>query len=122
MGEVHLVGGWGPLGWWVRSLGGGWGPLGWWVGSTWLVGGWWWGHLVGGWGPLGWWVRSLGWLVGAPFFFQDDEWAVIKSPPNSNAGHVTLGLLLDTDHAFSILDMGPSADSSEVNGRTSVEV
>lgn len=43
------------------------------------------------------------------------QWLVTSSPPDPSGGHVTLGLLLDTDHAFSILDMGPPADSSEVS-------
>lgn len=30
-------------------------------------------------------------------------------------GHVTLGLLLDSAYAFSLLDMGPPADSTEVD-------
>lgn len=61
--------------------------------------------------------------MGWPFSPQDGgEWAVIKSPPNPNAGYVTLGLLLDTDHAFSILNMGPSSESTEVNDGTSVRV
>ena len=28
---------------------------------------------------------------------------------------MTLGLLLDTDHAFVMIEMGPAADSVEVN-------
>ena len=43
------------------------------------------------------------------------QWLVTSSPPDPSGGHVTLGLLVDTDHAFSILDMGPPADSSEVS-------
>ena len=42
------------------------------------------------------------------------QWLVTRAPPDPSGGHVTLGLLLDAENAFSILDMGPPADSSEV--------
>ncbi len=41
------------------------------------------------------------------------QWLPTKTPPTPSEGHVTLGLLLDTDHAFSIVNMGPPADSPE---------
>ena len=53
-----------------------------------------------------------------PFFFAatlQEVWPTIKPPPSSRKGHVTLGLLLDTDHSFSILTMGPSSDQKEVS-------
>ena len=53
-------------------------------------------------------------------FFQEDfylfhvsssQWLPTKAPPTPCDDHVTLGLLLDTDHAYSIVNMGPPADS-----------
>jgi U3 small nucleolar RNA-associated protein 22 len=41
------------------------------------------------------------------------QWLPTKAPPSPKEDHVTLGLLLDTDHAFSIVNMGPPADSPE---------
>ena len=41
------------------------------------------------------------------------QWLPTKAPPSPCEDHVTLGLLLDTDHAFSIVNMGPAADSPE---------
>ena len=46
-----------------------------------------------------------GWLL---------QWKVSHRSPDPNDGHLTLGLLLDTEHAFSIIDMGPPADNTEV--------
>ena len=37
-----------------------------------------------------------------------------EESPDFLSGHVTLGMLLDAEHACSLIDMGPSADSSEV--------
>ena len=45
------------------------------------------------------------------YFFA--QWLPTKAPPTLSEGHVTFGLLLDTDHAFSIVNMGPPADSPE---------
>lgn len=42
------------------------------------------------------------------------QWAVSEESPDFTSGHVTLGLLLDAEHAYSLLDMGPAADGSEV--------
>eukprot|EP00118_Oscarella_pearsei_P016238 m.153613 g.153613 ORF g.153613 m.153613 type:complete len:984 (+) comp38622_c1_seq1:233-3184(+) len=42
-----------------------------------------------------------------------EEWEVAERPPALKSGHLTFGILLDSDHAFSILDKGPSADDSE---------
>lgn len=39
------------------------------------------------------------------------QWLPTKAPPTPCDNHVTLGLLLDTDHAYSIVNMGPPADS-----------
>jgi U3 small nucleolar RNA-associated protein 22 len=45
------------------------------------------------------------------------EWQVSKKQPSPDS-HVTLGLLLDTDHAFGVIEMGPPADSAEVGCRS----
>jgi len=41
---------------------------------------------------------------------------VNKAPLSRSQSSVTLGLLLDSDHADAVLDTGPPADSSEVSG------
>ena len=47
------------------------------------------------------------------FHASSPQWLPTKAPPTPSDDHVTLGLLLDTDHAYSIVDMGPPADSPE---------
>eukprot|EP00731_Ephydatia_muelleri_P016799 Em0009g1223a len=47
--------------------------------------------------------------------FPDREWPVSEESPDFLSGHVTVGLLLDAEHAYSLLDMGPAADSSEAS-------
>ncbi|CAH3109711.1 unnamed protein product [Porites lobata] len=41
------------------------------------------------------------------------QWPVNKSPPSTSQSSLTLGLMLNSDHAQSILDTGPQADSVE---------
>ena len=41
------------------------------------------------------------------------QWPPTKAPPTLNDHQVTIGLLLDTDHAHSIVTMGPPADNPE---------
>ena len=50
------------------------------------------------------------------FIFHATQWPVNKSPPSTSQSSLTLGLMLDSDHAQSILDTGPQADSVEVSG------
>eukprot|EP00112_Aurelia_sp_Birch-Aquarium-sp1_P004342 Seg149.9 transcript_id=Seg149.9/GoldUCD/mRNA.D3Y31 product="Nucleolar protein 6" protein_id=Seg149.9/GoldUCD/D3Y31 len=40
-------------------------------------------------------------------------WKIDSSPPKSSLSDVTIGLLLNTDHAEDVLDMGPPADDPE---------
>lgn len=42
------------------------------------------------------------------------QWQIDSSPPKSSVSDVTIGLLLNTDHAEDVLDMGPPADDPEV--------
>ena len=42
------------------------------------------------------------------------QWLVSKEPVLPCDSHVTVGVVLDSDHAFSVLDMGPAADSKQV--------
>lgn len=37
-----------------------------------------------------------------------------KASPDFKKGYLSFGLLLDSDHAFSILDKGPPADDAQV--------
>ena len=39
-----------------------------------------------------------------------------KAPLSRSQSSVTLGLLLNSDHADAVLDTGPPADNSEVSG------
>ncbi|KAJ7384542.1 Nucleolar protein 6 [Desmophyllum pertusum] len=41
------------------------------------------------------------------------QWPVNKAPPSRSQSSVTLGLLLNSDHADTVLDTGPPADSTE---------
>lgn len=50
------------------------------------------------------------------FIFHATQWPVNKSPPSTSQSSLTLGLMLNSDHAQSILDTGPQADSVEVSG------
>ena len=50
------------------------------------------------------------------FIFHATQWPVNKSPPSTSQSSLTLGLILNSDHAQSILDTGPQADSVEVSG------
>lgn len=43
------------------------------------------------------------------------QWLLSKAHVLPCDSHVTVGVSLDPDHAFSVLDMGPAADSKEVN-------
>ena len=43
------------------------------------------------------------------------QWLVSKEPVLPCDSHVTVGVVLDSDHAFSVLDMGPAADSKQVS-------
>ena len=43
------------------------------------------------------------------------QWLPSKAPLLPCDSHVTVGVSLDPDHAFSVLDMGPAADSKEVS-------
>ena len=43
------------------------------------------------------------------------QWPVNKAPPSGSQSSITLGLLLNSDHAEAVLDTGPSADSTEVS-------
>ena len=43
------------------------------------------------------------------------QWLLSKQPVMPCDSHVTLGVSLDPDHAFSVLDMGPAADSKQVH-------
>jgi U3 small nucleolar RNA-associated protein 22 len=45
--------------------------------------------------------------------FQSTQWLVSKEPVLPCDSHVTVGVVLDSDHAFSVLDMGPAADSKQ---------
>ena len=50
------------------------------------------------------------------FIFHATQWPVNKSPPSTSQSSFTMGLMLNSDHAQSILDTGPQADSVEVSG------
>ena len=43
------------------------------------------------------------------------QWLVSKEPVLPCDSHVTVGVVMDSDHAFSVLDMGPAADSKQVS-------
>ena len=42
------------------------------------------------------------------------QWLPWKQPVLPCDSHVTVGVALDTDHAFSVLDKGPTADCKQV--------
>ena len=46
------------------------------------------------------------------------QWMLSKEPVLPCDSHVTVGVALDPDHAFSVLDMGPPADSKQVSYST----
>ena len=46
-------------------------------------------------------------------FSLDLQWVVSEAPPIQH-DEVTMAMLLDTDHAYSTIEVGPPSDSSEV--------
>lgn len=43
------------------------------------------------------------------------QWPINKRPPQHSQDSVMIGLLLDPEHAQSILESGPPADSQDVS-------
>jgi len=60
-------------------------------------------------------TRGLGKRVEMLYFKPQTplQWPVNKAPLSRSQSSVTLGLLLNSDHADTVLDTGPPADSSE---------